>query len=100
MTPYLSHPFVLIPLAALLGGVIGWFLRRIRALREAHRASLSLNKKLQGRDRYIAQLKTELAEAEDSVETSLELGFADLPAGRFGLARRFRDDVRARSGLG
>lgn len=72
MTPYLSHPFVLIPLAALLGGVIGWFLRRIRALREAHRASLSLNKKLQGRDRYIAQLKTELAEAEDSVDAQSE----------------------------
>ncbi|MDO6461912.1 hypothetical protein Q4485_14465 [Granulosicoccaceae sp. 1_MG-2023] len=68
MKPYLTHPFVLIPLAALLGGIIGWFLRRIIALREAHQASQALSKKLKGRDRYIAQLKTELADAEGSVE--------------------------------
>ena len=68
MSYLLSNVLFLIPVAALLGGLIGWFARRIIALRQRASREDEVQARLKGRDRYISQLKVELNEAEKGIE--------------------------------
>lgn len=63
----LSNELFLLLAAALLGAFIGWFLRRIFALKDAAVREADAQSRLQGRDRYISQLKLELKEAEEGI---------------------------------
>ncbi len=68
MSYLLSNVLFLIPVAALLGGLIGWFARRIISLRRKAEREDEVQARLKGRDRYISQLKLELSEAEEGIE--------------------------------
>lgn len=54
--------------AALLGLLIGWFWRKIIAVRQQWRREQEIQARLEGRDRYISQLKLELQDAEEGLE--------------------------------
>ncbi|HBR98470.1 MAG TPA: hypothetical protein DD979_14005 [Gammaproteobacteria bacterium] len=68
MNDLYTHPLFVVPVAALLGAIIGWSTRRIMALRQVQHVQDEMKSKLRGRDRYIAELKDELQEAEEDIE--------------------------------
>lgn len=68
MSYLLSNVLFLVPAAALLGGVIGWFARRIISVRRKFAREEEVQARLKGRDTYISQLKLELSEAEEGIE--------------------------------
>ncbi|MCB1757057.1 MAG: hypothetical protein KDJ38_16155, partial [Gammaproteobacteria bacterium] len=68
MNYLLSNVLFCILAAALLGIPIGWFWRKIIAVRQHWRYEQKMQAKLDGRDRYISQLKLELQEAEEGLD--------------------------------
>ncbi len=68
MNNLLSNALVCILVAAILGGLAGWFLRKIKAQKQIWAYKEKAEAKLQGRDRYIKQLKIELQEAEKGID--------------------------------
>lgn len=68
MSYLLSNVLFLVPVAAFLGGLIGWFARRIISVRRKHAREEEVQARLKGRDTYISQLKLELNEAEEGIE--------------------------------
>ncbi len=63
-----SNPLFFAPVAALLGVIMGWSIRRIISLRQTARLEKDYKSKLRGRDSYISELKDELQEAEEDIE--------------------------------
>ncbi len=68
MSNLLSNLLFDILLAAFLGGLIGWFWKKIVSQKRLWQQEEKLHNKLNGRDSYISQLKVELKEAEDGIE--------------------------------
>lgn len=63
-----SNPLFFAPVAALLGVIMGWSIRRIISLRQTARLEKDYKSKIRGRDSYISELKDELQEAEEDIE--------------------------------
>jgi hypothetical protein len=68
MNNLFSNVLFSIVVAAVLGGLIGWFLRRIIALKRQSNQEKEVLARLKGRDRYITQLKVELSDAEEGID--------------------------------